>query len=103
MDASLCFLIRTILTKNEKDKLRAAHTAFDEVKDISKVEKHFTQVLERISKIQGNIEETPEEEENAIIEETVEEKMPIGSKIAESSTRLMSAKQSLLMRRHKPE
>lgn len=50
MDASLCYLLRTTLAKSEKDKLRAPHSNFEEIKDISKLEKHFVQVLERISK-----------------------------------------------------
>lgn len=50
MDAGLCYVLRTILAKSDKDRLRAAHTSFDEVKDISKFEKHFTTVIERITK-----------------------------------------------------
>lgn len=50
IDASACFLLRTVLAKTEKDKLRAPHTSFEEVKDIAKVEKHITQVLERVAK-----------------------------------------------------
>lgn len=63
-DASACFLLRTVLAKTEKDKLRAPHTSFEEIKDIGKVEKHITQVLERVAK-QGDLLEThfPAEEE----------------------------------------
>ncbi|RZC35649.1 PTHB1 [Asbolus verrucosus] len=104
-DASLCYLLRTVLAKSEKDKLRAAHTSFDEVKDISKIEKHFTQVLERIPK--GALLEThfpldggthEETDEN---KEVVDESVPIGSKIGESSSRLLSARRGLLRKRHK--
>lgn len=50
MDASLCYLLRTVMAKTEKDRLRAPHTSFDEVKDLSKFEKHLNQVLERLPK-----------------------------------------------------
>lgn len=49
-DGSLCYLLRTNLAKSAKDKLRATQTSFDEIKDISKLEKHLYQVLERVSK-----------------------------------------------------
>lgn len=65
MDASLCFLLRTTLAKSEKDKLRAPHTSFEEIKEIAKVEKHLTAVLERISKpeklLETHFDETAEE------------------------------------------
>lgn len=51
MDASLCFLLRTVMAKTEKDRLRAPHTSFDEVKDLGKFEKHLTQVLDRLPKL----------------------------------------------------
>lgn len=50
IDAGLCYVLRTLLAKSDKDRLRAAHTSFDEVKDISKLEKHFTTVIERLVK-----------------------------------------------------
>ncbi|ERL86761.1 hypothetical protein D910_04167 [Dendroctonus ponderosae] len=50
MDASFCYLLRTLLAKTEKDRLRAPHTSFDEVKDLAKFEKHLGQVLERLPK-----------------------------------------------------
>lgn len=50
VDASTSFLLRTVLAKTEKDKLRAPHTSFEEIKDIGKVEKHISQVLERVAK-----------------------------------------------------
>lgn len=53
-DGSLCYLLRTNLAKSAKDKLRAAQASFDEVKDISKLEKHLYQVLERVAKCQGS-------------------------------------------------
>lgn len=55
-DAALCYLLRTILSKSEKDRLRAAHTSFDEVKDITKFEKHFSTVLERLGKKKANFD-----------------------------------------------
>ncbi|XP_019878207.2 protein PTHB1 [Aethina tumida] len=103
MDGALCYLLRTSLAKSEKDKLRAAHSSFEEVKDVSKVEKHLTQVLERIQKKgvllkpdEDELESNDEDEER-----TVEEKalVPIGSQFGESSTRLLSARKSLLKRR----
>lgn len=72
MDASACFLLRTVLAKTEKDKLRAPHTSFEEIKDIGKVEKHITQVLERVTK-KGTLLEThfpAEEEATSVSEET---------------------------------
>lgn len=53
MDASLCYLLRTLLVKTDKDRLRAPHTSFDEVKDLTKFEKHLGQVLERLPKQQA--------------------------------------------------
>lgn len=50
MNSLLCYLLRTILAKSDKDRLRVAHTSFEEIKDVSKVEKHLVQVLDRISK-----------------------------------------------------
>lgn len=113
------------MAKSEKDKLRAAHTSFDEIKDLSKIEKHFTLVLERIPKgtllethfpikegtftsIKNNVfnskycffifsVEDKIEEREVIVEETI----PIGSKIGESSSRLLSARRGLLRNRHK--
>lgn len=57
LDASTCFLLRTVLAKTEKDKLRAPHTSFEEIKDIAKVEKHLTLVLERVCKKGAPLEE----------------------------------------------
>lgn len=59
MDASLCYLLRTVLSKSEKDQLRAAHTSFDEIKDVGKLLKHLVQVLERISKTGGDVQGEP--------------------------------------------
>ncbi|KAJ3626277.1 hypothetical protein MTP99_016789 [Tenebrio molitor] len=105
VDASLCYLLRTILAKSEKDKLRAAHTSFDEVKDVSKLEKHFTQVLERVPK--GALLEThfplDEEKPEDGVDDGDGETMPVGSQIGESSSRLLSARQGLLRKRHKNE
>ncbi|XP_063927791.1 protein PTHB1 [Zophobas morio] len=106
-DASLCYLLRTVLAKSEKDKLRAAHTSFEEVKDITKIEKRLSQVLERIPK--GALLEThfpldedkQEGEDDGDNRESVDAAMPIGSKIGESSSRLLSARKGLLRRRHK--
>lgn len=72
MDASACFLLRTILAKTEKDKLRAPHTSFEEIRDIGKVEKHITQVLERVSKKDVLVEtHFSTEEDNAnVVQET---------------------------------
>jgi hypothetical protein len=120
VDASLCYLLRTILAKSEKDKLRAAHTSFDEVKDVSKLEKHFTQVLERVPK--GALLEThfpldeggfsccltrcrrvfAEKPEDGV-DDGDGETVPVGSQIGESSSRLLSARQGLLRKRHKNE
>lgn len=50
MDTSLCYLLRTVLAKSEKDKLRTASSSFEEVKDITKLERHLIQVFERIPK-----------------------------------------------------
>lgn len=134
MDASACFLLRTVLAKTEKDKLRAPHTSFEEIKDIGKVEKHITQVLERVAK-KGALLEThfPAEEEAAgVSEETTngkykrnsgdvntmnvfelilaphpiekvpeKETVPIGSQIGQASSRVLSAKTSLLQKRHR--
>lgn len=50
MDSSLCYLLRSVLAKSNKDKLRSEQTNFEEVKDISKLEKHIVQVIERINR-----------------------------------------------------
>lgn len=64
MDGALCYLLRTSLAKSEKDKLRAAHSSFEEVKDVSKVEKHLTQVLERIQKKGALLKPDEDEQES---------------------------------------
>lgn len=106
IDASACFLLRTVLAKTEKDKLRAPHTSFEEIKEIGKVEKHVTQVLERVSK-KGALLEThfPAEEEAAkeVTQEPPAEKeiVPIGSQIGQASSRVLSARSNLLQKRHR--
>lgn len=119
IDASACFLLRTILAKTEKDKLRAPHTSFEEIKDVGKVEKHVTQVLERVAK-KGALLETDFPVEEEVVKEKsgilistlnkkmgaktfyfVEEIMPIGSKIGQASTRVLSARTSLLHKRQR--
>ncbi|KAL1498065.1 hypothetical protein ABEB36_008922 [Hypothenemus hampei] len=110
MDVSLCFLLRTVMAKTEKDKLRAPHTCFEEIKDISKLEKHFLQVLERIPKqnFLKEMENQLDEDEPASdklhgtdsFEDEKNETKPIGSQYGEFSSRLLSARKSL-MRRHK--
>ena len=92
------------------------------MKDITKIEKRLSQVLERIPK--GALLEThfPLDEGNSCLtedssncfaldkqegeddgdnRESVDAAMPIGSKIGESSSRLLSARKGLLRRRHK--
>lgn len=105
-DASLCYLLRTSLAKTEKDKLRAPHTSFDEVEDLTKLEKHWSQVLERLPK-QHKLKETSDlfDEENdrdGTVETNDELKIekPVGSQYGEFSTRLLSARKSL-RKRHK--
>lgn len=72
VDASACFLLRTVLARLEKDQLRAPHTSFEEIKDIGKVEKHITQVLERVAKKGALIESHfPVEEEASIISKEI--------------------------------
>ncbi|XP_066261107.1 protein PTHB1 [Euwallacea similis] len=105
MDASLCYLLRAVIPKTEKDRLRAPHTSFDEIKDLSKFEKHLLQVLERVPK-HGHLKDSSEfalvEKESNIIEEepsTSSIEKPIGSQYGEFSSRLLSARKSLI-RRH---
>lgn len=61
MDASLSYLLRSVLAKSDKDKLRTAQMSFEEVKDVSRLEKHYFQVIERINK-----KETSEFEQKGI-------------------------------------
>lgn len=61
MDSSLCYLLRGVLAKSDKDRLRTSQSCFEEVKDVSRVEKHCIQVIERINK-----NETQEHEEIGI-------------------------------------
>ncbi|KAK9738823.1 PTHB1 N-terminus [Popillia japonica] len=110
IDAALCFLLRTLLAKSEKDKLRAPHTNFEEVKDFSKLEKHFVQVLERISraipKSDNNDEYKIVTEVAEVVEEAKEmeeEGNDIGTEFAAASTRALSARRSLLKRRYKTD
>ncbi|XP_066154098.1 protein PTHB1 [Euwallacea fornicatus] len=105
MDASLCYLLRAVIPKTEKDRLRAPHTSFDEIRDLSKFEKHLSQVLERVPK-HGHLKDSPEvalvEKECDAIEEeasTSSIEKPIGSRYGEFSSRLLSARKSLI-RRH---
>lgn len=58
----MCYLLRTTLAKSEKDKLRAPHTSFEEIKEVSKVEKHITQVLDRLQKSESLLETHFQEE-----------------------------------------
>ncbi|EFA12827.1 Protein PTHB1-like Protein [Tribolium castaneum] len=98
-DASFSYLLRTVLAKSEKDKLRPAQTNFEEVKDVSKIEKHLTLILERIPK--GMLQESPSlldeaEQENVDTEDNnVTESLPIGSKIGESSSQLLLSRRGL--------
>ncbi|KRT83422.1 hypothetical protein AMK59_4143, partial [Oryctes borbonicus] len=94
IDAALCFLLRTSLAKSEKDKLRAPHTSFEEVKDIPKLEKHFTQVLERIAKgcaMDVEDEKDAIETVNEECQKETEEINDIGTEFAAASTRAISA------------
>lgn len=50
MDSSLCYLLRGVLAKSDKDRLRTTQCCIEEVKDVSRVEKHCIQVIERINK-----------------------------------------------------
>ncbi|XP_030761020.1 protein PTHB1 isoform X2 [Sitophilus oryzae] len=108
-DTSLCYLLRTALAKTDKDKLRVAHTSFEEVKDMSKFEKHLSQVFERIQKKQSLKEEDETEDDVPANENTNPDTSkedfhldkPIGSQFGVSSTRLLSARKSLSRRRHK--
>ncbi|KAF7277935.1 hypothetical protein GWI33_009051 [Rhynchophorus ferrugineus] len=105
MDTCLCYLLRTVLAKNEKDQLRVAHTSFEEVKDMNKFEKHLTQVLERLQKksIFNDGSEAEKDDEQEEEEAKYKLEAPIGSEIAVSSTRLLSARKSLLRKRHKDD
>ncbi|XP_057670640.1 protein PTHB1 isoform X1 [Diorhabda carinulata] len=105
MDATLGYLLRTYLAKSEKDKLRLSQTNIEKVTDISKVEKHLVQVLERISKIEKIDTEQKDvsveiEEENKKMEKE-EEEPPVGNQFGVASMRLLSARKSLLRKRHK--
>ncbi|KAF2888410.1 hypothetical protein ILUMI_17763, partial [Ignelater luminosus] len=101
LDVSLCFLIRTILSKSEKDKIKAAHTSIEEITEISKVEKHINQVLERVIKIGPNLEThiNGENEGKQIEEQNNKELLPIGSRIGESSSRILSARKGVQRKR----
>ncbi|XP_060529140.1 protein PTHB1 isoform X3 [Cylas formicarius] len=106
VDASLSYLLRTVLAKTEKDKLRAPHSSFEEVKDITKLQKHLAHVLERLPKQRATKRRDSlfEEEQSSTIDSAREEEnieKPIGSQFGESSSRLLSARKSLLNRRHK--
>ncbi|XP_017775274.1 PREDICTED: protein PTHB1 [Nicrophorus vespilloides] len=102
LDASLNHLLRTTLAKSEKDQLRAKYTCYEEVKDLAKLEKHLMMVLERVCK-KGTILEVTQDEENVDHDEAKEDEdvIPVGSRLGESSTRLLSARKSLLRRRQK--
>ncbi|XP_018324479.1 protein PTHB1 [Agrilus planipennis] len=111
-DASLCYLLRTVLYKSEKDKLRTIHISFEEIKDFSKFEEHLTQVIERISsfantsttenKIEDEYEEIKNEPEQTKEVRSLSAGMEtIGSQYGEASLRAISARKSLLKRRHK--
>ncbi|XP_050305272.1 protein PTHB1 [Anthonomus grandis grandis] len=108
MDGSLCYLLRTVMAKTEKDRLRAPQTSFEEINNMAKFEKHFSQVLERIPK-QNSLKESndglfteeteiqPDKSDGSSSDQKIEK--PIGSQYGEFSTRLLSARKSL-MRRH---
>ncbi|KAK9889617.1 hypothetical protein WA026_006991 [Henosepilachna vigintioctopunctata] len=91
IDGNMQYLLRTCLAKSEKDRLRAQSTSFEQVKDISKVEKHLTQVLERLSKkIPLDIAHQSEEQGSENGTETQNE--PIGISIGKASSRVLSAR-----------
>ncbi|CAH0555835.1 unnamed protein product [Brassicogethes aeneus] len=95
IDGSFCYLLRTVLAKNEKDKLRATQSSFEEVKDVSKVEKHLVQVLERITNKFSERNDSKDSIEEEANEDSLEEEkplVPVGSKFGESSSRLLSAR-----------
>lgn len=61
LESSLCHLLRTVLAKSEKDTIKAAQADLDQVTDIAKVEKHLSQVLDRIVKGKTIVENTDKE------------------------------------------
>ncbi|XP_071050684.1 protein PTHB1 [Onthophagus taurus] len=103
VDTTLCYLIRTVLSKSEKDKHRAPHTSFEEVKDINKLEKHFSQVLDRVSKRRSNNEKeiTHDTEPSKVITAKSEDVEEFGTEIAKSSSRILTARRNLLSRTQK--
>ncbi|CAG9853875.1 unnamed protein product [Phyllotreta striolata] len=110
MDAVLSHLLRTTLAKNEKDKLRISQTQIEKVTDISKMERHLVQVLERVMKIENTSTNRTEEGIAEVIQETTmeseldkEEEKLLGSQFGESSLRLLSARKSLNRRHQKTE
>ncbi|XP_028132016.1 protein PTHB1 isoform X1 [Diabrotica virgifera virgifera] len=109
MDAALSYLLRTSLAKSEKDKLRISQSNVEKVTDISKMEKRLVQVLERISKIETpetvQVENENEEEEEELSKPEIEheDEKPMGSQLGQASMRLLSARRSLLRKRHKNE
>lgn len=58
LESSLCHLLRTVLAKSERDAIKASQADLDQVTDIAKVEKHLTQVLDRIVKGKAILENT---------------------------------------------
>ncbi|XP_045474293.1 protein PTHB1 [Harmonia axyridis] len=91
VECNLQYLLRTSLAKSEKDKLRAECSSFEEVQDITKMEKHLSQVLERLSRKMALETFNPPEEKGSpkLIED---EKQPIGLEIGKSSSRILSAR-----------
>ncbi|XP_044271066.1 protein PTHB1 [Tribolium madens] len=102
-DASLSYLLRTVLAKSEKDKLRTAHANLEEIRDVSKIEKHLTLILERISKgillESSSLLDEVEEENGNKEDNNVTESLPIGSQIGESSSQLLLARRGLLTKK----
>ncbi|VEN40884.1 unnamed protein product [Callosobruchus maculatus] len=93
-DSVTSYLLKTVLSKSEKDYLKVSQAAFQDLKDINALKRQFTQVFERLArgKLQSGSGDTSMEitEEKQLDE--IEEMPQLGSQISEKHTRLLSAR-----------
>ncbi|KAK5644334.1 hypothetical protein RI129_005634 [Pyrocoelia pectoralis] len=91
LETSVCYLLRTILSRTEGEKIKL--TTSVEVQNVEQLELHITQVLDRIL-LPNTI---PEEQTEIDTIPENEEIVSIGSKLGESSSRVVSAKRRLTL------
>nr|CAH7753858.1 unnamed protein product [Callosobruchus chinensis] len=93
-DTVTSYLLKTVLSKSEKDYLKVSQASFQDLKDINALKRQFTQVFERLArgKLQSGSGDASMEITEEKQQDEIEEITQIGSQISERHTRLLSAR-----------